>query len=69
MRGAAYCLTAACGVLAQVRAAVRRAASPVSLYVRATQSRRIGSLWCAAHDTAGPMHHAPNRAPRVLACA
>ncbi|KAJ0466506.1 hypothetical protein HanIR_Chr14g0672881 [Helianthus annuus] len=45
------------------------ATSPVSLYVRATQSRRIGSLWCPAHGTVGPMHHAPNRAPRVPARA
>ncbi|KAJ0575017.1 hypothetical protein HanIR_Chr05g0208141 [Helianthus annuus] len=45
------------------------ATSPVSLYEHATQSRRIGSLWCAAHDTSGPMHHAQPRTfvPRVLA--
>ncbi|MFS7959616.1 hypothetical protein Hanom_Chr08g00693171 [Helianthus anomalus] len=38
------------------------ATSPVSLYERATQSRRIGSLWCAVHDTVGPKHHARTRA-------
>ncbi|KAF5787380.1 hypothetical protein HanXRQr2_Chr10g0452061 [Helianthus annuus] len=60
---------AACGGAAQVRpcGGAACATSPVSLYVRATQSRRIGSLWCAAHGTVGPMHHAPNRAPRVPA--
>ncbi|MFS7986348.1 hypothetical protein Hanom_Chr11g01009261 [Helianthus anomalus] len=67
---------ARCGHMAHCHAPMRGAStwlksmracatSPVSLYERATQSRPIGLLGCAAHDTAGPTHHPRNRSSRM----